>query len=208
MTGQKPHTRGRCWPYDATQRVLSSWGRAPSLPLASLPGHAGAGPSPTDVGDSAIGCCLLCTADTERWRGGRGASPRSSHAWLRRGPTHVGGRSGLGGCEAAPLLAVPGAAGEGPRLWGPARGMPDADQERRSPAAERARGVRSSSPLGCARSSGQGSRSCGDRPAACLMRIRLSGSKGAAILRRSGARGVRSSFPPGCARAAGKDAEC
>jgi hypothetical protein len=64
--------------------------------------------------------------------------------------------SRLGECNAAPLWAVPGAAGEGPTSvkTGPwlRRGMPDADQtsrqpERRSPVAERARGVRSSSPL-------------------------------------------------------------
>ena len=76
-------------------------------------------------------------------------------------------------------------------LWGPARGMLDADQailqnERRLPAAARARGVRSSSPPGCARSSEQGSHSCRDLPAACRMQIGLSGSKSAARLRWSG----------------------
>jgi hypothetical protein len=95
-------------------------------------------------------------------------------------------------CEAAPLGLCPERRAGVPLLWGPACGLPDADraiqqQERRSPAAEQARGVRSCSPLGCARSSGQGSLYCGGRLAACRMRIRLSGSKSAARLRRRGA---------------------
>jgi len=89
-----------------------------------------------------------------------------------------------------------------PLLWGLARGMQDADQaiqqqECRLPAAEQARGVRSGSHRGCARSGGQGSHSCGDLPAACLMQIRSPGSKSAACLWRSGASGSAKQLPSG-----------
>ena len=82
-------------------------------------------------------------------------------------------------------------------------------RERRSPQAERgsgsrSRGVRSSSPPGCAPSGGQGSHSCGDRLVACRMWIRASGGKSAARRRLSWARGVRSSSPPGCAGSVGQ----
>ena len=88
-----------------------------------------------------------------------------------------------------------------PLLRGPARGLPDVESLWIKTAGNKsvvrrrqsgALGVQSSSPSGCARSGGQGSHSCVDRPAACWVRImiRASGSKSAARRRRSGARGV------------------
>ena len=153
---------------------------------------------------------MACKGHTLVWTRLRPAGCGSRHLALRA-LLAVGG-AGRGECETAPLWTVSGAVGKVPtfawtssrpvarRMWTKTTGSKSAARRRRGGARGGQSGPLSDSPLGCARSDGQGSHSCVDLPVACLMWIRTAGSKSAACRRRIRARGMYNTSRQGFAR--------
>ena len=169
-------------------------GECEAAPLRAVPRAAGKGPMLVGTGQRSAGCGSGHLA-------ARGRSPTAN--------------LGSGSAKQLPLGLCPEQRARVPCLWGPARGLPGADQGirrlwSRAPLAKAAElglgSAKQHPPWVVPRAAGEGPMlaETGPWPIRIMlpnrMRVRAPCSKSAASRRQSGALGVRSSSPPGCAR--------